>query len=1311
MYALLELFEQQSLFQIVLAQKITYQLQYSTFCNNKLGNKNAASYCHKETVIASKVQTGSVVYSSSESNFHSFYTEKTQNLKIDQTYHLAKLQSFALFGLTKGIQIESSQLSVRVPTQMSRSALVCLECDLNVSASDFVFVAQAHNVSGLVLTPRTTLWMRGSLTQFRLEGVFAGGLLLICPKHDIVIIACNTSSYIAAQNLSGSIAAFSLDVIAFKATDSVLCSNAASKFGLDESNVQVISNIKQDCALCREGFYSYGICLSALANSQLLNNKLICNDPFVFDGEECACPQGETVNGSSCVNIVYSVGTVMESLEQVGYQLIALTLYTSQIDNATGIIGIEQSKMKEQIQKLYELNNLTQNNKVNQTHIELSIINNISKLEYELKPMLNALEMQISNNYSQLNQDLQQNTAVLDTRLFNNISDLNASYNQLNQSIVNVEDEYLVLTENIQKLENSTSRLDDIQSQLQAQIQNLQDLPQQITSNYSQSDMNLLSNTTVLDQRIFNNASILNFSVQSLNASFINQKSDQEMIQQQIQNKDQIIADMKVFYQSQIDYMQDIIDHLESQINCTNQVGNLFKNGTCVQQSCSVIGQKRINGLCQCVNLNAIISSGSCVCPKFATVIDSICTCPANAAFIGDSCVCNVIYGQIIQLGTCVCPAGYVINNNECQLVQTINGFDSSFQCSQNIYIGFFDIQTITHQISVNANFSNGYVFNSQTDLNNAFIDISDNIYGITKINPLFQNQSNFVNIKIQIGTNIINSGSILTPSQTLLLNQMNIISKIGCQLTFSKASQLNLLASTSSNVKITNLLVNLSFALQQGNITLINSIVGVLNITRYQILGTYQSTLLVAMIGMNLNVVTANINFVTFQPSIYNVGNSSSYLLSIVQSSTIIINDIAIILGISNNYAALDSSISSQYQFSGVVTLNNKSTFNIQNIVLDSYLKFSTGNVYQSGFLIGYSSAGSETKISNICLQQTVSSSTTLQYTNFGILGYVNGNILLQQAMIILSVQMAFFNSFGIIGCQDRESLYSEVRNVRANINMNIINLLSAGGKIGAIFGAHWSQNGTIHNIRAIGCNISCNIQAGGLIGYQQNSNILTENSTIQQSNFTSQKAVGGILGYQYTNSVFVVNNCSIVRTNFSGIEGQVGGIIGFGQQNSVQFNNLSLSSLKMLGLGQLGGYCGLLSTFNIQISNSSISDTNISATNFTVGGIIGQITPPSNFTMVDSLISQVNLVTTSYYVGGVVGQTQKNVKLVITNSILKSIRFTYQGSDRGTIVGSSGSATFTITKSSAKGIYFNNALQPDCASLTNKWSYLQCT
>ncbi|CAL6002905.1 Hypothetical_protein [Hexamita inflata] len=151
--------------------------------------------------------------------------------------------------------------------------------------------------------------------------------------------------------------------------------------------------------------------------------------------------------------------------------------------------------------------------------------------------------------------------------------------------------------------------------------------------------MNLLSNTTVLDQRIFNNASILNFSVQSINASLIDQKSNQELIQQQILIQNQIISETKNQYLQKIDQMKDYINSLVLKIDCTNQVGYSFVNGACVQQSCSDIGQKRINGLCQCVNLNAIISSGSCVCPKFAMVIDSICTCPANKILVGDSCV------------------------------------------------------------------------------------------------------------------------------------------------------------------------------------------------------------------------------------------------------------------------------------------------------------------------------------------------------------------------------------------------------------------------------------------------------------------------------------------------------------------------------------------------------------------------------------------------------------------------------------------------------------------------------------------------
>ncbi|CAL6038852.1 Conserved_hypothetical protein [Hexamita inflata] len=307
--------------------------------------------------------------------------------------------------------------------------------------------------------------------------------------------------------------------------------------------------------------------------------------------------------------------------------------------------------------------------------------------------------------------------------------------------------------------------------------------------------------------------------------------------------------------------------------------------------------------------------------------------------------------------------------------------------------------------------------------------------------------------------------------------------------------------------------------------------------------------------------------------------------------------------------------------------------------------------------------------------------------------------------------IQAAFLRNFGIIGFQDFQSLYSEIRNIGAYMNVQIINVQNVTDSLSVVFGVHNSYNGTIYNASMVGCNIS-NIytNAGSLIGLQQNSSVLIVNTTILQTNITGLNAVGGLLGYQYINSVLTVNNSSIVITNIFGIGNGIGGIVGSGYSSgSFKLYNLSLSQIIIKGKVQVGGYCGVLyKDSNILIYNSSITNVNISDQN-SAGGVIGWI-DSANLTIIDSSVSLVSIVTTSAYNGGVVGNLQKG-NIQITNSILKTIKQTFKGSEKGFISSVSGGAKFIITTSSATGIFFNNVVQPDCASLTNTWSNRQCT
>ncbi|CAL6091023.1 Hypothetical_protein [Hexamita inflata] len=152
----------------------------------------------------------------------------------------------------------------------------------------------------------------------------------------------------------------------------------------------------------------------------------------------------------------------------------------------------------------------------------------------------------------------------------------------------------------------------------------------------------------------------------------------------------------------------------------------------------------------------------------------------------------------------------------------------------------------------------------------------------------------------------------------------MNIVSRSGSQIIVNQSSQLNLITSSATSANISNLLVNLTFAASQGNITLISDITGQCNISGYQILGTYVSTQTVAMIGLNINTAIVNVNQVSFKPNAFNVGDISSYLFSQVKTCTITVTNFTVIIGNSPNFVLLGSLSSSSnynYWFGGIIS------------------------------------------------------------------------------------------------------------------------------------------------------------------------------------------------------------------------------------------------------------------------------------------------------------------------------------------------------------------------------------------------------
>ncbi|CAL5997915.1 Hypothetical_protein [Hexamita inflata] len=589
----------------------------------------------------------------------------------------------------------------------------------------------------------------------------------------------------------------------------------------------------------------------------------------------------------------------------------------------------------------------------------------------------------------------------------------------------------------------------------------------QVDSRLQQRVENVENSVYELDRNIFSQLNSLNHIVQSNFSSLVTT----------ITTLNLSINDIIINQSKQIDQMQEIITNLVQQINCINTAGRF---DSCILNSCPIQGQKQINGVCQCTNTNAVVQNNVCVCPENSNVINGICTCS--------------ISGQTMQSGVCACPSGQPVVNNQCIVVIITYNTDNTFQCGQGVSVTTFDIQTATNQLTTPLSFSQYQIFASSQVISDAFINILDNVY--STITPLFQSQKDFTNIKIQLATQTMTGGSILVPNTitALSISQMSIISKTGSSISVSQ--YVNILVASSSNTKINALLVSLNISMSSGSISLIKTVSGIIDITGYQVLGTYQSTNIVAMITLAISA-TGNIRKVSFKPIVFNIGNCSSYLIGTAASAEFTVSNVAIIIGNSSNQQILSQILSfgQHWQFGGIAaSILGSSKIIINNVITDCNQQINTNVSLFSGFIVGQGqSSSSSLSVSNLCQQQKVTS--TQQFNQFGlIIGSTNANTTLTQ------------------------------------VNTRISIISSSQYNVGILFGSLCALNSSIINVSVIGSNISSSngYYVGGFIGNAQNSTVKIVNSQIQQIRIVALSYAGIILGYKDGGNTFVFSNSS---------------------------------------------------------------------------------------------------------------------------------------------------------------------------------------
>ncbi|CAL6108972.1 Hypothetical_protein [Hexamita inflata] len=366
----------------------------------------------------------------------------------------------------------------------------------------------------------------------------------------------------------------------------------------------------------------------------------------------------------------------------------------------------------------------------------------------------------------------------------------------------------------------------------------------------------------------------------------------------------------------------------------------------------------------------------------------------------------------------------------------------------------------------------------------------------------------------------------------------------------------LNILQQTVISANINNLILHIVVTLSQGNISLINELNGVVNLTSYQILGEYQSMGVVALIGISIVQTNLNINSLTFTPNSYNVGNYSSFFISFINMSTVKFNQVAIKLGNSTSYMISNEvQPNTQYYgydtyvFGGLVMQSVHTSVHIQNLIYDCKVIFQVLSISDSGLLIG--SIYNKTlpvQIQNLCFQHLQNSSTT-GTSNFGLIGSMDAQLSFQHSSILLYIKCDWASTFGIIAYQNTSCVTTELSDLRIN---TVIQSSGWSIQVSSVLGTSYCQNILLQNIVVNGSNIRAKYFAGILVAGAQNNIAQIINSSIIKSNTSADSKCGGLFG-TVSHVTIVIQNIIIESMRISCTD--IRGII-VGEFESGSFN-----------------------------------------------------------------------------------------------------------------------------------------------------------
>ncbi|CAL5970339.1 Conserved_hypothetical protein [Hexamita inflata] len=618
-------------------------------------------------------------------------------------------------------------------------------------------------------------------------------------------------------------------------------------------------------------------------------------------------------------------------------------------------------------------------------------------------------------------------------------------------------------------------------------------------------------------------------------------------------------------------------------------------------------------------------------------------------------------------------------------------------QCNQPMYFTSFDIQAVTNVVS-KSDFSSGFVFPTAQVVTNAFLNIEDNVYSST-IQPLFQSQNDFSQVKIQIGTQVVGSGSLLTPSTTLTLTNVNILSKMGSTITVNASYKMYLLQFKSIKTVVNNLCLNLdTSSASQGAIELIDSISGVFKVTNYQILGNYITLGQIALGAVFINSSTVDFTNITVTPRSYNPGNLSSFLFINVNNSIVQFSLINIVLGNVTNPQVmnfLSTTPTLQFQFGGLIMNSNNSNVQLSDLVYDAKQVYGIYYVQTSGLLFGkIMLATSQLSIQRICFSQVIKSFST--FAQFGIIGILEGNTSVSESNILLNIlSVDIMSNFGTVALASSACIYLNAQ----NLQISLMIIKNNGVNISPFLASYQGINCTIQNSSVENSSLNIEMYSGAFVGYT-NSLVILKFCSVNSTNVQSKNNAGGLIGCSLNQTI--AQFCLVTNSNIMSGK-HAGGIIGLGQRN-VSIQNSSVEYCNISYGVHVGGVLGFLEESTIFIlSNVTVLNISVNALS-DCGGLVGNVNRYSNLMISEVIVSNSNISSPGGSVGGFIGcfgRQSEILNMKLVTSKINSITITCTGSC-GLFMGLvPGGPTYTVSTSMSYGDnYINNNKRQNCAN-----------